>query len=209
MVFIGGRSPLDCSCHSLNTFSVFSRGLLADSAEIAAEVSSKVDIELEYEAAFDWVAFCPLRESSAGALTKYFGRPRGEDFPSNPGDGLGDAVKVRGIECRQHDTPLFVAQVQRELIATFDRTRDPEIVLDVLADRLARLADGDVNVDSLTVQQQVSKHVEEYMQETLTVRALQRAKRHGTPLSPGNVSNTSSSTLRHVGWNGSGLCTNT
>ncbi|QLG29541.1 type B DNA-directed DNA polymerase [Halorarum halophilum] len=153
--------------------------------EIAAEVSAKVDIELEYEAAFDWVAFCPLRESNAGALTKYFGKRRGEALPSNPANGLGDAVKVRGIECRQHDTPPFVAQVQRELIATFDRTRDPEVALDVLAARLDKLADGDVAVDLLTVQQQVSKHVEEYTQETLTVCALQRAKRHGTPLSPG------------------------
>ena len=153
--------------------------------EIAADVSATARIELEYEAAFDWVAFCPMRNSEAGALTKYFGRRRDEELPSSPADGLGEAVKVRGIECRQHHTPPFVARVQRELIATFDRTRDPEVVLDVLAARLDELATGAVAADRLEVQQRVSKHVEEYTQETLTVCALRRMKRQGTPLSPG------------------------
>ena len=38
---------------------------------IAAEVTAEVGIELEYEAAYDWVAFVPQRTSDAGALTKY------------------------------------------------------------------------------------------------------------------------------------------
>ncbi|QLG60341.1 type B DNA-directed DNA polymerase [Halorarum salinum] len=152
---------------------------------ITDEVSREAQIELEYEAAFDWVAFCPLRESNAGALTKYFGRRRDEDLPATPAVDLGEAVKLRGIECRQHDTPPFVAQVQRDLIAAFDRSRDVDAVLGVLERWLTKLAEEDVPVEQLEVQQRVSKDVEQYSQETLTVCALRRIKRQGTPLAPG------------------------
>ncbi|WP_246308207.1 DNA polymerase domain-containing protein [Halorarum salinum] len=153
--------------------------------EITAEVSREAQIELEYEAAFDWVAFCLLRDSDAGALTKYFGRRSGEVLPSNPAEDQGEAVKLRGIECRQHDTPLFVACVQRGFIATFDRTHDVDAVLGVLERWLTKLAAGDIPVEQLEVQQRVSKDVEQSSQETLTVCALRRMKRQGTPLAPG------------------------
>jgi len=40
---------------------------------IATDITGCVEIRLEHEAHYDWVAFVPQRESDAGALTKYFG----------------------------------------------------------------------------------------------------------------------------------------
>ena len=64
--------------------------------EIASEVSTDVGITLEYEAAYDWVAFVPQRNSDAGALTKYFGAimADGDD------DEADRTYKYRGIERR-------------------------------------------------------------------------------------------------------------
>ena len=70
--------------------------------EVAAEISEEASIELVYECAFDWVAFCPMRDSESGALTRYFGKRREEEHPET---GLGDAIKTRGIEGRQRSTP--------------------------------------------------------------------------------------------------------
>jgi len=76
---------------------------------LANEITESVEIRLEHEAHYDWVAFVPQRESTAGALTKYFGKVAGED-----------EFKIRGIEARQRSTPSFVEDVQRECL---DRPR--------------------------------------------------------------------------------------
>ncbi|MFH5801064.1 hypothetical protein [Haladaptatus sp. CMAA 1911] len=41
-------------------------------SELVSEISEQVEIRLEHEAHSDWIAFVPLRDSDAGALTKYF-----------------------------------------------------------------------------------------------------------------------------------------
>ena len=45
---------------------------------VATEISDDVEIRLEYEASYDWIAFCPRRNDDAGALTRYFGKQAGE-----------------------------------------------------------------------------------------------------------------------------------
>ncbi|MFC7070501.1 type B DNA-directed DNA polymerase [Halobaculum lipolyticum] len=149
---------------------------------IAKEVSEEVGIELEYEGAFDWVAFCPRRGGDGGALTRYFGRRRGEEYPE---EGLGDAVKTRGIECRQDDTPAWINRLQATLIRTLDETHDAEAVCGVLREWIERLEEGEVAPEELLIEQRVSKRVERYTHETVTVAALKRAKWKDCALAPG------------------------
>ncbi|QZX99808.1 type B DNA-directed DNA polymerase [Halobaculum rubrum] len=150
--------------------------------DIAAEVSGETQIELEYEGAFDWVAFCPRRGGDGGALTRYFGRRRGVEYPD---DGLGDAVKTRGIESRQDDTPAWIAQLQSTLIRTLDRTHDVEAVVSKLASALGRLEREELPPTDLLITQRVSKRAEQYRHETVTVAALKRAKWKNCALAPG------------------------
>ena len=152
--------------------------------EVASEVSTEVGIELEYECAFDWVAFCPMRNSESGALTRYFGKRRGETYPEA---GLGDAIKTRGIEGRQRSTPAWVEDVQHEALRVFDETRSPEAVCDVLRRRLRELREREVDPASLVVDNRVSKDVDDYSMETLTVAALKRARIDGAGLAPGQT----------------------
>ncbi|WP_123533947.1 type B DNA-directed DNA polymerase [Halosimplex salinum] len=163
--------------------------------EIAAVVSEDARISLEVEARFDWVAFVPMRNSSAGALTKYYGKVAGAD----PEDD--DAFKFRGIETRQRSTPPFVAAVQRDLIRTLDASNesgerseprterpashDPEAVCDRLARALGRLERRAVDAEDLVIRQRVSKSVEAYAQRTRTVAALERTAAHGLERPPG------------------------
>jgi DNA polymerase I len=142
--------------------------------ELAGDVSEKVDIELEYEAEYDWVAFVPRREGSGGALTKYFGRVAGEE-----------RFKYRGIECRQDGTCPLVADAQRDLIRVLDGTRSPEAVCDRLARHLDSLRAGEVPPDDLTIVQRVSKPAGEYDRATRNAAALKRAERDGLPVHPG------------------------
>ncbi|MBP1923688.1 DNA polymerase I [Halorubrum alkaliphilum] len=152
--------------------------------EVAREVSAETGIELEYECAFEWVAFCPMRNSESGALTRYFGKRRGETYPEA---GLGDAIKTRGIEGRQRSTPAWIEDVQSEALRVFDETRSPEAVCDVLRRRLRELREHEVGPNGLIIDNRVSKDVDEYSMETLTVAALKRARIEGAGLTPGQT----------------------
>ncbi|MDB2242664.1 type B DNA-directed DNA polymerase [Halorubrum ezzemoulense] len=152
--------------------------------EVASKVSGEVGIELEYECAFEWVAFCPLRNSESGALTRYFGKRRGEEYPEA---GLGDAIKTRGIERRQRSTSTWFEEVQNEALRVFDETRSPEAVCDVLRRRLRALREGAVDPSELVVDNRVSKDIDDYSMETLTVAALKRARIEGAGLAPGQT----------------------
>ncbi|WP_436931701.1 type B DNA-directed DNA polymerase [Halosimplex halobium] len=143
---------------------------------VAAEVTDAVGIELEYEGRFDWIAFCPRKRASGSALMRYFGRWA---------DGGDDPYKFRGIEARQRSTSAFTAAVQRDLVAAFDRERDPEAVCARLARHLARLRRGAVSADRLTVTQRVSKRADEYRGATRAKAALERAASLGVERHPG------------------------
>lgn len=67
----------------------------------------------------------------------------------------------------------------------FDRTRSPEAVCDALRRRLRTLRAGEVAVSDLTVDNRVSKDVDDYSMATLTVAALKRAQIEDVGLAPG------------------------
>ncbi|MFB6133337.1 MAG: DNA polymerase domain-containing protein, partial [Halanaeroarchaeum sp.] len=145
---------------------------------VATAVSADVGIDLEYEAAYDWVAFVPRREGAGGALTKYFGR-----YATPKPDGT--AYRYRGIEARQRSTCEWIAALQRTLVATLDEHRRAEPVIDRLAVALSRLDRGAVDPDRLVVTNRVSRRVEEYAQATRNVAALERAADRGLEKFPG------------------------
>ena len=136
-------------------------------------ISTAVDIPLEFESAYDWIALVPRRTAAAGALTKYFGKRA---------DG---GLKVRGIECRQRSTPTYIADCQRELVRTLDAHRAPAPVCATLRDQIDALAAGDVDPADLVIKQRVSKPREDYARRTRAVAALERAADRGLDVSPG------------------------
>ncbi len=134
---------------------------------VATRITEQTGIRLEYEAAYDWLAFVPRRDSQSGALTRYFGKRR---------DG---SYKYRGIECRQRSTPPYVGACQQSLIETFDENRDPERVCTDLSRWIARLERGDVESSKLAVTKRASRPLEEYSQASRTTAALRRQRANG------------------------------
>ena len=143
-------------------------------SKLVSELSEEVEIRLEYEAHYDWIAFVPLRDSNAGALTKYFGKVAGED-----------EYKYRGIECRQRSTPSYIDKAQKELIRAVDEYRNPEAVCEELRSWVDRLERGAVDPSELVITNRVSKKREDYTQSTRSVAALERAADLGLGRAPG------------------------
>ena len=145
-----------------------------DLETLATDITEEIEIRLEHEAHYDWVAFVPQRESDAGALTKYFGKVAGDD-----------EFKLRGIEARQRSTPLFIERVQRECLERFDATRSPRAVLTFLRDAIDRLHVGEVPIEQLVKRNRVSKPLEGYKQSTQNVAAVKRARDQDLAVHPG------------------------
>jgi DNA polymerase elongation subunit (family B) len=144
-----------------------------DLATVAASISAAVGIRLEYEAAYDWVAFVPRTDGAGGTLTRYFGKRA---------DGSG--FKLRGIEARQRSTPPLIAEFQHTCLERLDATRDPDAVLALLLTQIDRLAAG-VDPGDLVIRTRVSQPAEAYTQRTHTVAALERAAAAGLEVHPG------------------------
>jgi len=145
-----------------------------DLEALATEITETVEIRLEHESHYDWVAVVPQRESDAGALTKYFGKVAD-----------ADEFKIRGIEARQRSTPLFIEKVQRDCLEQFDATRSPDAVIDRLQDAVTRLHAGKVPIEDLVERNRVSKPLEGYTQNTQNVAALKRARDQDLAVHPG------------------------
>lgn len=145
---------------------------------LTEHISKEIEIRLEHETSYDWIAFVPLRDSDAGALTKYFGKKAGQD-----------EYTYRGIECRQRSTPAYIARAQKALIAELDACQEPESVCEELRSWLDRLRRGAVDPSELVITKRVSNARDEYTQSTRSVAALDRAAERGLTRAPGqNVS---------------------
>jgi DNA polymerase I len=145
-----------------------------DLEALATAITERVEIRLEHEAHYDWVAFVPQRESDAGALTKYFGKVADED-----------EFKIRGIEARQRSTPRYIENVQRSCLEQLNSARSPEAVLRHLEKAIEGLHSGEVPVEELVERNQVSKPLEGYNQNTQNVAALKRARDQNLAVHPG------------------------
>lgn len=142
-------------------------------AAVAEEVSEAIGIKLEYEAAYDWIAFAPRRDSDEGALNRYFGKLAAEGF------------KKRGIELRQRSTPAFIEACQETWLETLDEHRTPVPVCDKLQLQLSDLRAGRVDPEKLLIRRRVSKSLSEYSQYTRNVAALERASAQEFDVAPG------------------------
>jgi len=147
--------------------------------EVASAITAETGVRLEYEQAYDWIAFCPRRTDDAGALTKYFGQIAGEPVDDE------ESYKVRGIEIRQRSTPAFFADIQHDLMQALGATHDPEKVCNRLQEAIDQLRVGAVDAADLAIKNRVSKSVEEYTQATRNVAALQRSEDLGLEKRPG------------------------
>ena len=105
------------------------------------------------EAVYRYVVFLPSKQSPE--------IPVPNRFFCVPEEG---EVKVRGLECRKHDTPPLVARVQREALAVLAEAHDfqsygrkLEEAREVLARYLARLEAGSVNLEELVINRRLTR----------------------------------------------------
>lgn len=135
-------------------------------------------LPIALEGFYKWIAFLPSRlDARVPVPNRYFGV-----FESGE-------IKMRGIETRRHDTPAFVAGVQRHIIETLARTpnlnRCLPAIIDFVRGRLAALRAGQIAPPQLLVSQTLSRALDEYKTPSPAARAAAQLHAVNKPRFPG------------------------
>lgn len=142
--------------------------------EVCQDITDEIDIELEPEHRFEWVAFVPRSsQKGIGTLNRYFGKKEDGGF------------KTAGIETEQNSVSEYTSESQMKMIEALDKDMNPEDVLDVLERRIDRLRSSEVSPENLLRAKKTSKSLEQYSVENRTVAAIKRSRRHGIDIKPG------------------------
>jgi DNA polymerase elongation subunit (family B) len=167
-----------------------------------------LNLRLSYEGRFKWIVFLPTRAfpetpdaAAVGALNRYYGcldKAPSKPSRSQAGQPLdyiaGGAMKVRGIELRQHSAPGVVRRAQEAFLGVVAKADGAAgfrallpAALDAAGDVLRRVERGEAALDELVVTNSVGKTAEEYRVTTCAAAAVRQLKREGVSVEPGQV----------------------
>jgi DNA polymerase-2 len=147
------------------------------------EVLARTGIPISLDGVFRWVAFPPSRMDSRNSVpNRYFGV-----FQNG-------SIKVRGIEYRRRDTPLFIKETQMQVLRilakaeTLDATRDHLSEAFAYRDeRRAQIASNRTPVEELVINHKLSRALEDYKVRTPASVAAQELLVHGKAPQPGET----------------------
>jgi DNA polymerase elongation subunit (family B) len=143
-------------------------------------ISHRTGIRMDVEGRYHWIVFLPSKATGVGALTRYYGVFE---------DGT---VKIRGVELRQHNTPVFLKNVQQGMLAVFKQARTAEEFralipnsLEVLKHGAAALREDVVPHTDLVCTTTISRDIAAYLVHTLPKSALLQLRDTGVAVQPG------------------------
>jgi DNA polymerase-2 len=130
---------------------------------------------------YRWVAFLPSRiDERVPVANRYFGVFQ---------DG---SLKMRGIELRRRDAPLFIAELQEELLNCLAQAQHASELegylpqaFSLLRRCLSNLRAGRIPLHSLLVSQKLSRTLPEYRSPSPAARAAAQLQDIGKTLRPG------------------------
>jgi DNA polymerase elongation subunit (family B) len=154
-----------------------------DYESLAAEIRHAVGIDISLEGLYNWILF-PSSKTD----------PRIPTANRYVGWYTNNEIKIRGIEVRRRDTPVFIKRLQGEMLQIFGEAQTvagvEALVPAALArarDFLLRLRSGDVNPLELVVRRHLSRDPEEYTTNTASAGAAQDLDEAGIHLAPGEM----------------------
>ncbi len=155
----------------------------ADYEALARQIEKLTELPLALEAVYRYVVFLPSKQNAEIPVPNRF------FCVSEEGK-----LKVRGLECRRHDTPPVVVHMQQEALAIVSEARDRksysrklEEARSVLARYLARLEDGSLPIEELVISRRLSRPPDAYRQASATAIAARQLDRSGVKLRAGET----------------------
>ena len=154
-----------------------------DYVQLVREIEQRTGLPMALEAVYRYVVFLPSKQSPEV--------PVPNRFFCVPEEG---EIKIRGLECRRHDTPPLVARMQREALAILAEAHDFESYCrkleearEVLERYLARVEEGSVGIEELIISRRLTRPANEYKHASATAIAAKQLDRAGVELRPGET----------------------
>jgi DNA polymerase II len=152
-----------------------------DFERLARDIEEQTRLPLAIESVYRYVVFLPSKQ--------YQDVPVPNRFFAVSEDG---ELKIRGLECRRHDTPPLLNRMQHEVLSILAEANDYESYLQklevariVLAGYEERLASGDVEIKDLVVSKRITREPRDYQKAGVTAIAAQQLFGSGVKLRPG------------------------
>jgi len=152
-----------------------------DYERLSQQIESRTRLPLAIESVYRYVVFLPSKQ--------YADVPVPNRFFAVGEDG---ELKVRGLECRRHDTPPLLNRMQHQVLSILAEAHDYESYLQklevarmILANYEERLASGDVEIKDLVVSKRITKEPRDYQKAGVTAIAAQQLFGSGVKLRPG------------------------
>ena len=151
--------------------------------QLAREIEQRTSLPIALEAVYRYVVFLPSKQYAEIPVPNRF------FCVSTEGE-----VKVRGLECRKHDTPPLVAEMQREVLEILAEAdefetycRRLEEARRVFARYLERVEEGTASIEELVISKRLTRPPGDYLKDSLTAIAARQLDRAGVGLRPGEM----------------------
>jgi DNA polymerase-2 len=152
-------------------------------ADLSSEASRLIDVPLNVEGKYRWIVFLPSKMlEGVPVLNRYYGV-----FENGK-------IKMRGLEARRRDTPVFVVKAQTEMIKKLVganswnsfKDRLPE-ALRVLEDYAHKLVTGQVDAQELLVAKRLSKSPSSSTHDVFQAIAAKQLEKAGFDVHAGQI----------------------
>ena len=154
-----------------------------DYLALAEEIRERTGLPIALEALYRYIVFLPSK--------RFAGVPVPNRFFAVSEEA---ELKVRGLECRRHDTPPLVARMQKQVLAILAEACDRQSYCQKLEEArggleryLERLESGMVAVEDLVISKRLTRPPRDYQKASLTAIAAQQLFGRGVQLRPGQT----------------------
>ncbi len=150
---------------------------------LAEEIEKRTELPIAIEDVYRYVVFLPSKQSAEIPVpNRFFCVPESGE------------PKVRGLECRRHDTPPIVVRMQTEVLKILAEARDYasycvklEDARRVLERYLSRVEDGTAPAEELVISRRLTRAPGEYKQSNVTAVVARQLAQAGVKLRPGET----------------------
>jgi DNA polymerase-2 len=154
-----------------------------DYEQLAEEVRRNVDIDISLEGIYSWILF-PASKMD----------PRMPTASRYVGWYTNDEIKIRGVEIRRRDTPVFIKRLQGEILRLFGRGRTVAevellvpVALNLTREQMRILRSGAADPHELVIRRHVSREADEYTNRSQQAEVTRALKETGIRLAPGEL----------------------
>lgn len=150
---------------------------------LAAEVSAATNITLSLEGIYNWILFPASKmDPKLPTANKYVGYYMDRE------------IKVRGIEVRRRDTPVFIKRMQGEMLKVFELADNLKEVEALVPQALAEgkeyidlLRSGTVDPLELVIRRHISQEADQYRNRSASAEVAKALEEAGIALAPGEA----------------------